>query len=286
MKGAFGIVRDCLRSGQPVALATALELMPKGQASLQSVRHDSTSPPVVQILAGAKMVVRHGEEPVGSLGERGLDLEVAHDAQEALRFGKSVLRKYAVRGEITQPDVTVFIEVFVAPRRMVIFGAVDFTAALVRIAKVLNYRVTVCDARGVFATSLRFPEADEVIVDWPQRYLARVGQQLSPRDAICVLTHDPKFDIPAIVAALETQVGYLGAMGSRHTHAERIERLRREGIDEAGLGRIMAPIGIDIGARTTQEVAVAIIAEIIAVQARTPVPSLRDKSGPIHREAV
>ena len=109
---------------------------------------------------------------------------------------------------------------------MIIFGAVDFTAALAKVAKILGYRVTVCDARPVFATRSRFPMADEVVVDWPNRYLAKVGAELGPRDAVCVLTHDPKFDVPAIVAALETDVGYLGAMGSRRTHDERVARLR------------------------------------------------------------
>lgn len=128
-------------------------------------------------------------------------------------------------------------------------------------------------------------EADEVIVEWPHRYLGRVGGGLGPRDAVCVLTHDHKFDVPALVAALGTRVGYLGAMGSRRTHAERTERLREEGVGGEGLARITAPIGIDIGARTPEETAVAILAEIIAVQSATPVPSLRGRNGPIHSVA-
>ena len=124
-----------------------------------------------------------------------------------------------------------FIETFAPPPQMLIFGAVDFTAALVRVAKVLGYRVTVCDAREVFATKRRFPQADEVVVDWPHRLLAEVGGRLGPRDAVCVLTHDHKFDVPAIRAALDTEVGYLGAMGSRRTNAERLERLEADGVD-------------------------------------------------------
>ena len=155
---------------------------------------------------------------------------------------------------------------------MIIFGAVDFTAALVRAGKLLGYRVTVCDAREVFATPARFPMADEVVNDWPDRYLAKVADTLGPRDAVCVLTHDAKFDVPAIVAALETRVGYLGAMGCRRTHAERVERLREAGVDEAGLDRVMAPIGLDIGARTPEETAIAVCAEIIARRTGRPAP--------------
>jgi xanthine dehydrogenase accessory factor len=180
----------------------------------------------------------------------------------------------------------VFLDPFVAPPKMVIFGAVDFTAALSRVAKVLGYRVTVCDARATFATAERFPAADEVVVDWPQRYLARVGADLGPRDAVCVLTHDPKFDVPAILAALETAVGYIGAMGSRRTHGERVARLSEAGVSEQDLGRLMAPIGLDLGARTPEEVAISVVAEIIARQTGHRQASLRDLDGPIHDRTV
>ena len=166
---------------------------------------------------------------------------------------------------------------------MVIFGAVDFTASLVRVAKVLGYRVTVCDAREVFATRKRFPQADEVVVDWPNRLLERIGPSLGPRDAVCVLTHDHKFDVPAIVAALTTGVGYLGAMGSRRTSAERLERLEAEGADMDAISRrLHAPIGLDLGARTPEETAVAIAAEIIAERTGRAAGSLRDTGGSIH----
>jgi xanthine dehydrogenase accessory factor len=166
---------------------------------------------------------------------------------------------------------------------MIIFGAVDFTAALAKVAKILGYRVTVCDARPVFATPARFPMADEVVVAWPDRHLADVGKTLGPRDVVCVLTHDPKFDVPAIVAALDTDVGYLGAMGSRRTHDDRVARLKEAGVDQAGLNRLMAPIGLDIGARTPEETAVSICAEIIAMRTGRAAPSLRDREGPIHQ---
>jgi xanthine dehydrogenase accessory factor len=140
----------------------------------------------------------------------------------------------------------------------------------------------VCDARELFATSARFPEADEVVVDWPHRYLEVHGGELGPRDAVCVLTHDAKFDVPAIVGALATSAGYIGAMGSRRTTADREARLRDEGVSAADLARVMAPIGLDLGARTPEETAVAICAEIIAHRTGRAAPHLRDAAGPIH----
>ena len=273
MDGLFALVRDCLRAEEPVALATVIELAPLDG-------EDAVLPPL-----GAKVVVRPETEPMGSLGEPNLDVVVTRDTQGALDGGHSVARHYGPHGEPGRTDITVFIEVFAPPRRMLIFGAVDFTAALVRVAKVLGYHVTVCDARPVFATSVRFPEADEVVADWPHRHLAKVADRLGPGDAICVLTHDHKFDIPALVAALKTRVGYLGAMGSRSTHNGRVERLRAEGVDPDDIRRIMAPIGLDIGARTPEETAVSICAEIISQRAGVSASSLRDGVGPIHRVA-
>lgn len=233
--------------------------------------------------AGAKLLVRPDIAALGSLGDADLDRVVARDALGELEAGTTGIRHYGPHGEARQREVGVFIESFGPPPRMIIFGAVDFTAALARIAKVLGYRVTVCDARPVFATPQRFPMADEVVSDWPDRYLAAAGSTLGPRDAVCVLTHDPKFDVPAIVAALETRVGYLGAMGSRRTHDQRVARLREAGVTDDGLGRVMGPIGVDIGARTPEEVAVSICAEIIAERTgRHGVVSLRDATGPIH----
>ena len=257
----YDALREALRAEEPVALATILE-----------------GPRV-----GAKLVVRPGAAPLGTLGDADLDRVVARDALGQLAAGASATRHYGLHGEARRRDVAVFVESYAPPPRMVIFGAVDFTAALARVAKVLGYRVTVCDARAVFATPLRFPDADEVVVDWPDRHLAKVGDDLGPRDVVCVLTHDPKFDVPAIVAALETEVGYLGAMGSRRTHDDRVRRLRDAGVDDAGLARVMAPIGLDIGARTPEETAISICSEIIALRTgRDGAPSLRDSDGPIH----
>jgi xanthine dehydrogenase accessory factor len=262
----FETLRDSLRAEQPVALATVIE-----------------GPGV-----GNKLLVRPGDEPIGSLGDPGLDRVAGRDALAELEAGRTGVRHYGSAGE-ANPDeagvvpVLVFIESYAPPPQMLIFGAVDFTAALARVAKVLGYRVTVCDAREVFATKRRFPMADEVVVEWPNRLLERVGPGLGPRDAVCVLTHDPKFDVPAIEGALNSRVGYIGVMGSRKTHAKRMERLAEVGVtDPDQLDRIMAPIGLDLGARSPEETAVSICAEIIALRTGRQAPSLREGSGAIH----
>jgi xanthine dehydrogenase accessory factor len=256
----YAELRDALRAAEPVALATVIE-----------------GPNL-----GAKLLVRPDGRVSGTLGDANLDRVVGRDAQGELEAGLTSTRHYGVHGEAREREVGVFIESFALPPRMIIFGAVDFTSALAKVAKVLGYRVTVCDARAVFATVLRFPMADEVVNDWPDRYLAKVGDDLGPRDAICVLTHDHKFDVPAIAGAVRTDVGYLGAMGSRRTHEQRSERLRDAGLTEDEIARVMSPVGLDIGARTPEETAVAICAEIIALRTGRRASSLRDSVGPIH----
>ncbi|HZQ27879.1 MAG TPA: XdhC/CoxI family protein [Acidimicrobiales bacterium] len=235
---------------------------------------------------GATLVAWPDGRHTGTTGDPDLDRVVARDALAELTSAFTVTRHYGLHGEAREEDVTVFIESFAPPPQMVIFGAVDFTAALARVAKVLGYRVTVCDARPVFATPARFPMADDIVVDWPDRHLAKVGSSLGPRDVVCVLTHDPKFDVPAIVAALQTNAGYIGAMGSRRTTEERNKRLLDAGVTEEELARVLAPIGLDIGARTPEETAVSILAEIIRFRADDTkgkrAPSLRDTEGPIH----
>lgn len=260
----YASLSEAIRAARPVALAEVIE------------------GPEEKL--GAKLLVGVHMEPIGSLGDPDLDRVVTRDALGELAAGATSSRHYGLHGEARDRAVTVFIESFAPPARLVIFGAVDFTAALAKIAKVLGYHVVVCDARPVFATRARFPMADEVVVSWPDRYLSEAGKDLGIRDAVCVLTHDPKFDVPAIVTALQTDVGYIGAMGSRRTTAAREERLREAGVDDEGLARVMAPIGLDIGARTPEETAVAICAEIIASRSGRPVQSLRDQSGPIHRD--
>ncbi|MDQ1519858.1 MAG: xanthine dehydrogenase accessory factor [Actinomycetota bacterium] len=256
----FDALENALRSSEPVALATVVE-----------------GPHL-----GAKLLVRPGVAPAGTLGDVDLDRVVARDALGELESGLTSTRHYGEHGEAREQTVSVFSESFALPPRMVIFGAVDFTAALAKAGKLLGYRVTVCDARAVFATVARFPMADEVVNDWPDRYLHKVADELGPRDAVCVLTHDHKFDVPAIVAALGTRVGFIGAMGSRRTHAQRVERLRDAGVTDEEIARVMSPIGLDIGARTPEETAISICAEIIAKRTGRVAPSLRDTAGPIH----
>lgn len=263
----YEVLRDALRHEFPVSLVTVI-----------AGPH-----------TGAKLLVRPGHDPLGSLGDPELDRVVARDALAELEAGRTGVRHYGAEGQSNPEElgdierVTVFMESFAPPPQMVIFGAVDFTAALAKVAKVLGYRVTVCDARQIFATRKRFPMADEIIVDWPQRVFERLGAGLGVRDAVCVLTHDPKFDVPAVQGALRTAVGYIGVMGSRKTHAKRLERLAEVGVvDERDLERLMSPIGLDLGARTPEETAVSICAEIIARRRGRAAPSLRDTTGPIH----
>jgi xanthine dehydrogenase accessory factor len=256
----FEVLSEEVHAERPVALATVIE-----------------GPNV-----GAKLLVRPGHEPMGTLGNADLDRVATRDVLGELSAGQTLVRHYGAEGQAREDAVALFIESFAPPPQMLIFGAVDFTAALARVAKVLGYRVTVCDARPVFATRQRFPAADEVVVDWPHRLLEKVGPTLGARDAVCVLTHDPKFDVPAVIEALKTDVGYLGAMGSRRTHEDRNRRLREEGVTDDELDRVMSPIGLDIGARTPEETAVSICAEIIATRTGRNAPNLRDASGPIH----
>jgi xanthine dehydrogenase accessory factor len=258
----YEALRDAIKASQPVALATVI-----------------VGPPD---RLGRKLLVGPGREPMGTLGDPSLDRVAGRDALAELEVGRSGTRHYGLTGEARQEELSVFVESFAPPPDLIIFGAVDFTAALLRVAKLLGYRVTVCDARAVFATRQRFPLADEVIVDWPNRYLDKVGPDLGPRDAVCVLTHDAKFDVPALLSALNTRVGYIGAMGSRRTHLARVDRLREAGVTDADLERIMSPIGLDLGARTPEETAISICAEIIALRTGRRPPSLREKDGPVH----
>lgn len=256
----FDELRDAIRDHRPAVLVTIVE----GPGT------------------GDKLLLVEGAAVSGRLGDPDLERVVRRDADAALAAGATSIRHYGGHGEANEDAVQVFFESYAPPPRLIIFGAVDFTASLVRVAKVLGYHVTVCDAREVFATSARFPLADEIVVDWPHRLLEREGSTLGPRDAVCVLTHDHKFDVPAIQAALQTKVGYLGAMGSRRTSDERAKRLHDEGVTDEQLARILAPIGLNLGARTPEETAVAICAEIIAHRTGVGVPSLRDAEGPIH----
>lgn len=283
LPAVYDELRAAIEQSEPVALATVTEILAEWTADeCRGPDHNGANGEVDSTRLGATMLVREDGTSAGTLGEIHLDEVVRRDATGALASGLSATRHYGPTGEARQGSVEVFIEVFARPPRLIIFGAVDFTAALAKLGKVLGYRVTVCDARPVFATAARFPMADEVVVDRPERYLQRVGTDLSARDAVCVLTHNSQFDVPAIAAAVSTKVGYLGAMGSRRTHADRVAHLERAGVSADAIKRVMAPIGLDIGARTPEETAVAICAEIIALRTGRPGLSLRDRKGPIH----
>ncbi|MEZ5215613.1 MAG: XdhC/CoxI family protein [Ilumatobacteraceae bacterium] len=238
---------------------------------------------------GAKLLVRPDAPTLGSLGHAELDRIVERDTLGELDAGRTGIRHYGPEGQTTPEDLAdspvlqVFVECWAPPPQMWIFGAVDFTAALARVAKVLGYRVTVCDAREVFATKRRFPMADEVLVTWPGRIFEERGSTLGPRDAVCILTHDAKFDVPAVQGAVATRVGYVGVMGSRRTHERRLERLAEVGVtDPAVLSRLHSPIGLDIGGRTPEETAISICAEIIASRTGRSARALRATDGPIH----
>ncbi|MDX3443625.1 XdhC family protein, partial [Streptomyces scabiei] len=201
---------------------------------------------------------------LGALGSAGLDAAVTADARGELAQGATGLRHYGPHGERREDEVAVFLHSFAPPPRMLVFGAIDYAAAVARIGDFLGYRVTVCDARPVFATPKRFPAAVEVVVDWPHRYLR--GTPTDDRTVICVLTHDPKFDVPLLREALRRPAAYIGAMGSRRTHDDRARRLREAGLDAADLSRLRSPVGLDLGARTPEEVAVSVAAEIVALR--------------------
>jgi xanthine dehydrogenase accessory factor len=220
----------------------------------------------------------------GSLGTARIDAAVDDDVRGMLAQGLTGIRRYGEHGERLGNELSVFVNAFAPPPRMLVFGAIDFAAAVARAGKFLGYHVTVCDARKVFATASRFPDADEVIVDWPHRFLA--GAEVDARTVICVLTHDPKFDVPLLEVALRTPAGYIGAMGSRRTHDDRIGRLRAIGLTDGELARLRSPIGLDLGARTPEETAVSIAAELIQLRWGGTGQALTDTEGRIHHQFV
>ena len=235
---------------------------------------------------GRRLVVGPGATH-GSLGSTRADAAVADDAAGLLAAGRSEVLTYGPDGQRRGAGMEVFVASYAPRPRMLVFGAIDFAAAIARQGSLLGYRVTVCDARPVFATRARFPTADEVVVEWPNRYLAAQHEagEIDARTVICVLTHDPKFDVPLLEVALRLpQIGYLGAMGSRRTHDDRMARLREAGLTETELTRLHSPIGLDLGARTPEETAVSIAAEIIARRWGGGGRPLPETDGRIHHE--
>jgi len=245
-----------VHDGRPVAIATVIE-------------HPDTT------WVGRRLIVRpDGVDPgvEGTLGLDRADAAVVDDARGLLASGASQVVTYGPEGERMDTGMRVFVSSFQPPPRMIVFGAIDFAAAVARQGKLLGYDVTVCDARPVFATRARFPEADDVVVSWPHHYLQREieADRIDGRTVICVLTHDPKFDVPVLDLALRldgaSQPAFVGAMGSRKTHDDRLERLREAGLTDEHLDRLSSPIGLDLGGRTPEETAVSVAAEIVALR--------------------
>jgi xanthine dehydrogenase accessory factor len=265
----LGEIADDLAADRPVAIATVVD-------------HPDAS------RIGARMVIRpSADEPAvsGTLGSDRTDAAVRDDALGMLAAGHSGVLTYGPDGERRGEGLRVFVWAFAPPPRMIVFGAIDFAAAVARMGGFLGYHVTVCDARPVFATASRFPSADEVVVTWPHKYLAAEAQagRIDRRTVLCVLTHDPKFDVPLLEVALRLpEVGYVGAMGSRRTHEDRLRRLVEAGLTAEELDRLSSPIGLDLGARTPEETAVSIAAEIIAMQWGGGGKRLNETAGRIH----
>jgi xanthine dehydrogenase accessory factor len=237
---------------------------------------------------GRRLVIT-SDSVKGSLGSARADAAVADDARGLLAVGRTGVIACGPNGEWRDGGMEVFVSSHAPRARMLIFGAIDFAAALARQGALLGYRVTVCDARARFTTRARFPTADEVVVDWPHRYLTVQAQQgaLDARTVICVLTHDPKFDVPVLQVALRLPaVSYVGAMGSRRTHDDRLDRLRGAGLTETELSRLASPIGLDLGARTPEETAVSIAAEIIARSGGGSGRPLAKVEGRIHHDVT
>ncbi|ARF60389.1 MULTISPECIES: XdhC family protein [Streptomyces] len=234
-------------------------------------------------LLGRALLVRADGSAEGGLGGHPeLDRTAAAGAAALLDTGRTGTIALSEDGSHCPGGLTLLVESSVEPPRMIVFGAVDFAAALVRAGKFLGHHVTVCDARSVFATAARFPEADEVVVDWPHRYLRRT--RTDARTVLCVLTHEARFDVPLLTEALRMPAAFIGAMGSRRTHEDRTRRLREAGVSDGELARLRSPIGLDLGARTPEETALSIAAEIVAARRGGTGRPLTGGAEPIHRE--
>ena len=271
----LGEVAADVEAGRPVALATV-------------IAHPDPA------WLGRRLVVRpegaEGAEtarPAQTLGSPRADAAVWDDALGLLAAGHNATLTYGPDGERRGEGMRVFVWAFAPKPRMLVFGAIDFAAAVARVGSFLGYHVTVCDARPVFATRTRFPEADEVVVDWPHRYLSGEAEagRIDSRTVITVLTHDPKFDVPLLEVALRLpEVAYVGAMGSRRTHEDRLARLREAGVEDKEIERLSSPIGLDLGARTPEETAISIAAEIVAGRWGGSGEPLSALEGRIHKE--
>ncbi|MFD8302619.1 XdhC family protein [Streptomyces sp. NPDC059690] len=278
--GIIDVLVTPVRAGDPArpAIASALAAAARGEAA--ALARIVSGPPE---LPGRALVVRPDGSYDGGFGAHPeLDRTVVGETVAFLDAGRTGTLEIGEQGSRCGAPLTVLVESSVPPPRMIVFGAIDFASALVRVGKFLNYHVTVCDARPVFATRTRFPEADEIVVEWPHTYLERTP--VDSRTVLCVLTHDAKFDVPLLKIALRLPVAYVGAMGSRRTHLDRNERLREVGVTEMELARLRSPIGLDLGARTPEETALSIASEIVADRRGGSGVSLTGAHTPIHHD--
>jgi xanthine dehydrogenase accessory factor len=275
----LGTVAEAIRAGAPVAVVTCVAAGTAGDAG--PVGGDDP-----ENRLGRRLVV-WADRTDGTLGSPRLDAAATDDARGLLATGRSGALRYGYDGQRRGDELTLFVAAYAPKPRMIVFGAIDFAAAVARIGAFLGYHVTVCDARPVFATSRRFPDADEVVVDWPHRYLTAQAeaQKIDERTVVCVLTHDPKFDAPVLEVALRLPLAYVGAMGSRRTHDDRLARLRDAGLTDEELAHLSSPVGLDLGARTPEETAVSIAAEIIAARWGGSGERLAILDGRIHHES-
>lgn len=254
---AFDKALDAIKSHRPAVVAT----LTAGPAAGQLLTMDE-----------AGLVVSSAGPEAGDILSPRMRAMLDRSATETVRAGQ-------LPRPLTSTEV--FLRAFAPPPRMIVFGAIDFAAAVADIGRFLGYHVTLCDARPVFATPARFPNVDRLVVDWPHRFLS--SEKVDESTVLCVLTHDPKFDIPLLKVALETPARYVGVMGSRRAHETRLDALRCEGVPEWQLARLCSPIGLDLGSRTPEETAVSIAAEIIAAARGGTGAPLRELEGAIHR---
>ncbi|MFE9771892.1 XdhC family protein [Streptomyces sp. NPDC005931] len=280
--GVVDVVVTPVRAADPArpVLASALAAAARGEAA--ALARIVTGPAE---LTGRALLVRPDGTYEGGFGAHPeLDRTVVAQAGALLDAGRTGTVEIGEQGSRCGAPLTLLVESSVPAPRMIVFGAIDFASALVRVGKFLGHHVTVCDARPVFATHTRFPEADEIVVAWPHRYLERTS--VDARTVLCVLTHDPKFDVPLLKLALRLPVAYVGAMGSRRTHLDREARLREVGVTDLELARLRSPIGLDLGARTPEETALSIAAEIVACRRGGSGVPLTGAHTPIHHDTV
>ncbi|WP_175407227.1 XdhC family protein [Streptomyces sp. TRM64462] len=273
--GVIDVLVTPVRGGvYPAALAAAAG----GEAAALARLTDGPA----DLMGTALLVHADGSYEGGLGGHPELDRTAAAEARALLDAGRTGTVTIGEDGSRCGQPLTLLVESSVPPPRMIVFGAIDFASALVRVGRFLGYHVTVCDARPVFATAARFPDADEIVVGWPHEYLE--STRVDARTVLCVLTHDAKFDVPLLQRALRLPVAYVGAMGSRRTHEDRNRRLREVGVTELELARLRSPIGLDLGARTPEETALSIAAEIVADRRGGTGVSLTGAHTPIHHD--